>query len=235
MTREFRGNPELKPSDTKRLAVGAEVRTSRNVLGMEWYRLSRFGLVGLNSADWAMQNLDPCDDEKSNCIDRTGGDITIYDSFANIIETEIRGITTRFASGDFQTGWGDIRISGAWRHVLDAERRVAGNDDLYAISRNMARLRFRLTRGSLNAVWTTNYRAGFENRSGTGSFESWTGHDMVLDWKEPWGIRGLRVAAGVFNLTDAGLTVDTANPNSVDGPTTAGWGRTFFLTLNKRF
>ena len=235
VTREFRGNPDLKPPDTKRVAFGAEVRTSRNILGVEWYRLSRFGLVGLNSADWAMQNLDPCNDEKSSCIDRVGGDITIYDSFANIVETEIKGMTTRFASGDFQTGWGDIRISGAWRHVLDAERRIAGNDERYAISRNMARLRFRLTRGSLSAVWTTNYRAGFENRSGTGSFESWTGHDAVLNWKEPWGIRDLRVAVGVFNLTDAGLTVDTANPSSVDGPTAAGWGRTFFLTLNKRF
>ncbi len=171
----------------------------------------------------------------SNCIDRTGGDITIRDSYANIVETEIEGVTTRFASGDFGTGLGELRISGAWRHVIDAERRTAGNEIRYALSKNMARLRFRLRRGSLNAVWTTNYRAGFENRSGTGRFESWTGHDVVLDWKEPWGIKGLRAAVGAFNLTDAGLTVDTANPNIADGPSAAGWGRTFFLTLNMRF
>ena len=236
VTREVTGNPELKPSDTKRFAIGAEARTSRNVLGVEWYRLSRFGLVGVNNADWAMQNLEVCGiGVRSNCIDRTGGDITIYDSYANIVETEIEGVTTRFSSGDFRTGLGDLRISGAWRHVIDAERRIAGNDDPYVLSKNMARLRFQLRRGSLNAVWTTNYRAGFENRSGTGRFESWTGHDVVLDWKEPWGIKDMRIAVGVFNLTDAGLTVDTANPNIVDGPSTAGWGRTFFLTLNKRF
>ena len=58
---------------------------------------------------------------------------------------------------------------------------------------------------------------------------------MVLEWKEPLGLEGGRVAAGVFNLTDAGLTVDTANPSSVDGPTAAGWGRTVFLTLNMQF
>ncbi|MYF77400.1 MAG: TonB-dependent receptor, partial [Acidobacteria bacterium] len=62
-----------------------------------------------------------------------------------------------------------------------------------------------------------------------------TGHDLALDWNEPLGLEGARITAGVFNLTDAGLTVDTANPSSVDGPEAAGWGRTFFLTLNKSF
>ena len=236
VTREITGNPELEPSDTKRFAIGFEARALQNVLFAEWYRLSRFDLVGVNRADWAMRNLEICGDgEKSNCIERTGGDITIYDSYANIVETEIEGVTTRIRSRDFETGLGELRVSGAWRHVIDAERRIAGNEDRYALSKNMARLRFRLRRGNLNAVWTTNYRASFENRSGTGRFESWTGHDVVLDWKEPWGIEGLRAAVGVFNLTDAGLTVDTANPSIVDGPTAAGWGRTFFLTLNMRF
>ena len=58
---------------------------------------------------------------------------------------------------------------------------------------------------------------------------------MVLDWRDPMGLEDARVTAGVFNLTDAGLTVNTANPASVDGPTEAGWGRTFFLTLNLQF
>ena len=57
----------------------------------------------------------------------------------------------------------------------------------------------------------------------------------MLDWKEPLGIADMRVAAGVFNLTDAGLTINTADPDSVDGPSVAGWGRTFFLTVNMRF
>ena len=47
-------------------------------------------------------------------------------------------------------------------------------------------------------------------------------------------MKGGRVAGGVFNLTDAGLSVNTANPSSVDGPTEAGWGRTFFISLNMR-
>ena len=235
VTRYTLGNPELDPSDTKRFAIGAEFRESARYLSVEWYRLSRTGLVGQNTADWAMENFSECaDGDTVNCIERTGGDITIYDSYANILEDGISGITTRFGRG-FETAWGDARISGAWRHVTDTDLRIAGNREQYPISRNMARVRFAARRGNVHAIWTVNYRAGFNNLRGTGEFESWTGHDVALDWKKPLGMEGARVAIGVFNLTDASLTVDTSNPSSTDGPTAAGWGRTFFLAFNMRF
>ena len=181
-----------------------------------------------------MQNPPECGEgENSHCISRTGG-ITIYDAFANVEETEISGIETRYGAA-FPMDWGEIGMSGAWRHVISAERYIAGNKDRYAISRNMARGRFMARHGNLTGVWTVNYRAAFKNEQGTGTFGSWTGHDAVLDWKDPMGLQGARVAAGVFNLTNASLTVDTANPSSVDGPTAAGWDRTLFLTLNARF
>ena len=235
VTRVTTGNPDLDPSDTERVAVGAQARQGPLFLDVEWYRLSRSGLAGRNSADWAMQNLDECTGGgRTSCIDRTAGDITIHDRYANVVETEISGITTRYG-GTFGTDWGELGMSGAWRYVTDAELRIAGNEDRYVISKNMARVRFMARRGGLSATWTVNYREGFKNRSETGEFESWTGHDVVLDWNEPLGLEGGRVTAGVFNLTDAGLTVDTANPSSVDGPTAAGWGRTVFLTLNMKF
>ncbi len=235
VTRETTGNPQLEPSEIERFAIGTEFRRHPYFLDVEWYRLSRTGLPGLRDPNWAMQNLDECSDgQQSNCIARTGGDITIHDSFANIEDTEIRGITTRYRA-DLETDWGEIGLSGAWRHVTDAKRRIEGNDVRRAISRNMARIRFEARRGDLAATWTTNYRAGFRNQSDTGDFDDWTGHDLALDWNEPMGIEGARITAGVFNLTDSGLTIDTANPSSVDGPEAAGWGRTFFLTLNKSF
>ena len=235
VTRYTTGNPQLDPSETERFAVGAEVRKHPYFVSAEWYRQSHSDLVGQNTADWAMQNLPECPPGVfSNCISRTGGDITIHDSYANIVETEISGLTTRYAA-TFPTDWGEIGMSGAWRHVISADLYIAGNKERYVISRDMARIRFMARHGNLTAMWTTNYRAAFANQAGTGKFQSWTGHDAVLDWKDPLGLTGARLAAGVFNLTDAGLTVDTANPNSVDGPTAAGWGRTFFLTFNMRF
>ena len=233
VTRETEGNPELDPSDAERLAIGAEARKGPYFLSVEWYRLSRFGLPGRNSADWAMQNLDECmGDDRTNCIHRIGGDITIYDSYANVVDTDLSGITTRFGGG-FRTGWGVVGLRGAWRRVTSAEVRVAGESGRYAIPGNAVRVGVLARRGTLSAVWTANYRSGYE--TGTGNFDSWFGHDVVLDWTDPLGLEDARVTAGVFNITDAGLSVNTANPSSVDGPTEAGWGRTFFLTLNKRF
>ena len=235
VTRVTAGNPDLDPSGTDRLAIGAEIRKRQHFVGLELYRLSRSGLPGQNSADWAMRNLDECvGEDRTNCIERTGGDITIQDSYANVVENEISGVSARFGSG-YRTRWGVVGLRGAYRRIASAELRIGGEEDRFAIPRNFLRVGFLARRGSLSAVWATSYRSSFENRAGTGTFESWTGHDLVLDWTKPFGLEGGRITAGVFNVTDAGLSVNTANPQSVDGPTEAGWGRTYFLTLNMRF
>ena len=230
-----RGNPELDPSENERLAIGAEFRKWPYFLGVEWYRLARSGLPGQNSADWAMQNLNECTGgDRTNCIEHTAGEITIHDGYANVVENELSGVNTRVGAG-WRTGWGVVGARAVWRYVDSAEQRIAGEEDRVAIPRNVVRIGVLARRGSLSAIWTTGYRSGYENRTGTGSFDSWTGHDLVLDWAAPLGLEDARLTAGVFNITDAGLSVNTANPSSVDGPTEAGWGRTFFLSLNVRF
>ena len=234
VTRVTTKNPDLEPSDVERLSIGAEARRGPFFVDVEWYRHSLSGGTGRYTADWAMQNLEVCDEGNTiNCIDRAAG-ITIRDRFENIVDSDLSGINTRLGGG-FRTPWGVLGARGAWRRVTSAELRIAGEEENYAIPRNMVRLGVLARRGNLSAVWTTSYRSSFENVSGTGTFGSWTGHDVVLDWADPLGVKGGRVTGGVFNITDAGLSVNTANPSSVDGPTEAGWGRTFFLSLNMQF
>ena len=235
VTRVTVGNPELDPWDTERLAAGAEARKGPFFLNVEWYRLSRSGLPGQNSADWHMENLHECaEGERENCIERTAGDITIHAKYANVVETDLSGINTRLGGG-FRTGWGVVGLRAAWRHATSTERRIAGVEDRFPIPKNVARIGILARRGGLSATWTTYYRSSYKNRAGTGTFESWTGHDLVLDWAGPLGLKGARVSAGVFNLTDTSLAVDTSNPSAVDGPTEAGWGRTYFLSLRMQF
>ena len=90
-------------------------------------------------------------------------------------------------------------------------------------------------RGDLTAFWAVNYRSEIENRWGEGGFGSWTGHDVTLDWRKPLGFENARITTGVYNVTDAKLSTNTAHPAATDGPRAAGWGRTFFATLNMRF
>ena len=237
VTQELSGNLDLDPVKGERLAFGAEARQGPFFVGGEWYRQSTSDGVGLNTATWAILNLHECepDGAKVNCIEREGGgDITLHRGFENIAESQISGVNTRFGAG-FRTSWGVVGMRGAWRYVVDAERRYAGVESRYVIARNAFRVGFLVKRGNVSAIWTANYRSGFENQTETGEFESWTGHDVVVDWADPLGFEGARFSAGVFNLTDTPLTTDTANPNSTDGPTAAGWGRTFFLTFNMTF
>ncbi len=235
VTRVTAGNPRLDPSGSERLAIGAEARQGPLFLDVEWYQLEHTDVSGQNSAYWAMQNLNECvGNDRTDCIDRTGGDVTIHDSYANIVESRLSGVNTRLGMGR-RTGWGVVGLRAAWQHVTSADLRVAGEKDRLALPENVVRIGVLGRRDALTATWTTYYRSSYKNRSGTGTFKSWTGHDLVVDWVDPLGLDGARVTAGVFNITDAGLSVNTANPSSVDGPTEADWGRTFFLTLNFRF
>ena len=235
VTRRTTGNTELEPSGSERLSIGAEARRGPFYLVADWYRLTTRDLPGRRDATWAMLNHPECPpDGGGNCIERAAGDITIHDSFANIVETGISGVNTRFGART-ETGWGFVAMRGFWRYVTSSEEYIAGEKRPYPLPRNAVRIVTSAGRGGVSAFWAVNYRDEIENRQGDGRFGSWTGHDLTLDWKEPLGLEDTRLTAGVYNVTDAKLSTNTANPSATDGPRAAGWGRTFFVTLNMRF
>ena len=170
----------------------------------------------------------------SNCIERAAGDITIHDSFANIVSNEISGFNTRFGART-ETGWGFVAVRGFWRYVTDSEEHIAGEEQRLPLPRNAVRIVTSAGRGDLTVSWALNYRDEIENRLGDGQFSSWTGHDVTLDWKKPLRLENMRLTAGVYNVTDTKLSTNTAHPSAADGPRAAGWGRTFFATLNMHF
>ena len=235
VTRETSGNPSLDPSGSERLSIGAGVRKGPMYVIADWYKLTTSDLPGLHDATWAMLNQPECPPGGgSDCIEREAGDITIHASFANIVETEVSGVNTRFGHR-LETSWGFLATRGLWRYVTDSEERIAGEERPYPLPRNAVRIVNSVGRGDLTAFWAVNYRSEIENQSDDGQFNSWTGHDVTLDWKRPLGIENTRVTAGVYNVTDEKLSTNTANPSVTDGPRAAGWGRTFFVTLNMQF
>lgn len=123
-------------------------------------------------------------------------------------------------------------MHGFWRHVTNSEEHIADEERPYPLPRNAVRIVTSAGRGALTAFWAVNYRDEIESGKGEGRFGSWTGHDVTLDWREPLGLESTRVTAGMYNVTDTKLS---ANPSVTDGPRAAGWGRTFFVTLNMRF
>ncbi len=235
VTRLTSSNSALNPSRSQRHSIGAETRQGPFYLLADWYRLKTSDLPGRPGATWAMLNHPECPPGGgSNCIERTAGEITIHNSFENIVETEITGVNTRFGARE-ETGWGFVAVRGFWRYVTSSEERIAGDEQPYPLPRNAVRIEASVGRGDLTAFWAVNYRDEIENRWDDGRFKSWIGHDVTLDWRKPLGLENARITAGVYNLTDAKLSTNTANPSFTDGPRAAGWGRTFFATLNMRF
>ncbi len=234
VTRRTSGEPELKPSGSERRSIGAGARRGPFYLIADWYWLTTSDLPGRHDATWAMLNYPECPQGGSRCIERAAGEITIHESFANIVETDVSGVNTRFG-GRVETGWGFVAMRGFWRYVTSSEEDIAGEKRPYPLPRNAVRIVPSVGRGNLTAFWALNYRDEIESRWGDGRFNSWIGHDLTLDWKEPLGLENMRLTAGVYNVTDAKLSTNTANPSVTDGPRAAGWGRTFFATINMQF
>ena len=234
VTRETKANPDLEPSGSERLSFGAGVRKGPMYVITDWYKLKTSDLPGRRDATWAMLNYPECPEGGSDCIERAAGAVTIHDTIANVVEIEVSGVNTRFGHRA-ETSWGFLATRGLWRYVTDSEERIAGEGRPYPLPRNAIRIVNSVGRGDLTAFWAMNYRGEIKNQSGDGQFNSWTGHDVTLDWKRPLGIESARVTAGVYNVTDEKLSTNTAIPSATDGPRAAGWGRTFFVTLNMQF
>ena len=232
--RSTSGNPELDPSGSERSSIGFEARRGPFYFIADWYRLTTSDLPGRHGPTWAMLNYPECPpDGGSSCIERTAGQITIHDNFANIVKTDVSGVNTRFGNRK-ETDWGFIAMRGFWRYVANSEQQTPGGKQSYPLPRNAVRIVSSVGRGNFTAFWALNYRDEIQSING-GRFNSWIGHDLTFDWKEPLGHQDTRLTAGVYNVTDAKLSKNTANPSSTDGPRAAGWGRTFFVTLNMRF
>ena len=233
--RNTEGNADLDPSTAERLAVEAAFAKAPYRLSVEWFRESIADAPGNQTADWSLRNLPECaGGMASDCVDWSESDPVIHDRFANVVDTKTEGIMARFGAG-FETSWGGYGAYGTWRREMNTDKTVDGVPERVVRPKDMMRARFSTRRGDVRAIWTASYRSGFTNKLGTGRFSPWTGHDLRVDWTNPVGLERVRITGGIFNLTDAGYTVDTANPASTDGPTVAGWGRTYFLSLSTEF
>ncbi|MDE0415536.1 MAG: TonB-dependent receptor [bacterium] len=232
--RNTEGNADLDPATAERLAVEAAFKKAPYRFSVELFRESLSEAPGNQTADWALRNLPECaEGVMSGCV-RWAGAAVIHDRFANVVNAKTEGIMARFGAS-FETSWGGYGAYGTWRRETDTELTVDGVPTRVVRPKDMMRARLSAWRGDARVVWTVSHRSGFTNQQGTGRFSSWTGHDLRVDWTNPVGLDGVRITGGIFNLTDEGYTVDTANPASVDGPTAAGWGRTFFLALGAEF
>ena len=223
--RNTEGNSDLDPSTVDRLAVEAAFEKAPYRLSVEWFRESHAGAPGNQSADSALRSLPECaSGMTANCIRwEDNPDPVIHDRFANVVDAKTEGIMARFGA-TFETSWGGFGAYGTWRRETDVDRTVDGVPTRVVRPKDMMRARLSAWRGGVRAIWTVSHRSGFKNEEGTGSFDPWTGHDLRVDWTNPVGLDGVRITGGIFNLTDAGYSIEHRGPVERGRPHRSGMG-----------
>ena len=137
--------------------------------------------------------------------------IVVRSSYGNTGREVISGLDVSLA-GAWETDWADVGLKLHWLHRADYEAWHAGTRLPGHRPRNSAHGTLRAGRGDITASWSVHARSGYANSRGTGRFGSWIGHDLGVDVRNPFGLSGASLAAGVINVGNEGPSVDSANP-----------------------
>ena len=238
VTHEVAANPGLDPEESSTSSIGAVVDFGRMSLSADWFRmeLSRMPLAFPGSAQDIL-NLEAAGALPNGVgVTRNQADVPIVvrSSYGNTGREVISGLDVSLA-GAWETDWADVGLKLHWLHRADYKAWHAGTRLPGHRPRNSAHGTLRAEWGDITASWSVHARSGYANSRGTGRFGSWIGHDVSVDVRNPFGLSGASLAAGVINVGNEGPSIDSANPNAIAIDLDSLRGRTFFLTLKARF
>ena len=66
-------------------------------------------------------------------------------------------------------------------------------------------------------------------------FAAWVGHDLLVHWRDAFGLKGVTLGGGVLNVAERGPSVDSADPEIADTRLDSIRGRTFFFSVGAGF
>ena len=233
------GNPNLVPAKASSVGVGATVRIASMFLTADWYRQKVWNQASRPSSQHLV-NLENRGQElpEGAYIARVGGSETgaiekIVRPLMNHRDNDSRteGLALR-AGGTFETAWALLDLDVYYLRTLDSQSRVQGAKQPGDYPRHRAHAVLRASRGDWTASWNAHTVSSYDNPTRTGRWNSWTGHDLALQWQGAYGLQGLRVTAGALNIDDRKPALNPANPNNPALSYDSVRGRTYFLTAS---
>ena len=233
------GNPNLEPNEARQVGVGATFRFGAMFLAADWYRQEIWNSPSRPSAQSLvdLENRGESLPEGAEVV-RVGGARTgkieklvtpLFNREDNDFSSE--GVALR-AGADWETEWGALDFDVNVLRTYDIESRVAGVKQPGDFPRYRAHAALRASRGDVTLSWNFHALSGFWNATRTGRWDSWTGHDLALQWRGAFGLKGLKVTGGVLNVGDREPSLNPANPNNPALSYDAVRGRTFFLNAS---
>ena len=223
-----RGNPDLKPSKTERIGIGATAASGAFSVSADWFTARTTDRAGTVSAQTVVERAAAGNPVPGTSVQRLGQQIQRIDNLTRQDgESETRGVALHAGAG-WETGWADLALDVYATHTLHHENRVLDVEQPGDYPRNRAHAVLRARRGDLTLSWNGYARSGQKNVTESDRFNSWYGHDLALQWRDVLGI-GLELTGGVLNVADRGPAIDPSLEQEPILTLDAARGRTFFL------
>ena len=228
------GNPDLEPSETERISVGATASFDPFTFSADWFTSETTDLADTLNAQTVVDRAAAGNPVPGTSVVRRGQQIERIDNpTVQAGESETRGVALH-AGADWETGWADLTLDVYATRTLHYEYRVLDVEQPGDYPRDRAHAVLRASRGALTASWNVYARSGQNNVTESARYKGWYGHDFALQWRDALGI-GLDLTGGVLNIADRGPSID---PSLDQGPILsldAARGRTFFLNATMRW
>ena len=229
------GNPDLDLDETESYTLGAMAIFGPFALSADWFqieisdipqRLSTQSIIDLEVAG----ELPP-----GVVVMREGDVITqIRSPWVNSGELDVEGVNIR-VHADWNTTWANLGFTTHWVHLSRDKNRV--NNEVQPGDRphNRVHASLRMSRGRVTANWTVHAISGYSNVDKTDKYDSWMGHDLVMQWRDAFGLSAMEIQGGVLNIGNHGPSKDPKSPSSVATTLDSSLGRTFFLNARYSF
>ena len=233
------GNPNLVPAKASSVGIGATLRFASMFLTADWYRQKVWNQASRPSPQFLvnLENRGQALPEGAQ-VSRVGGSETgtiekIVRPLMNDRDNDSRteGLALR-AGAAWETAWALLDLDINYLRTIDSQSRVQGVKQPGDYPRHRAHAVLRASRGDLTASWNVHTVSSYYNSTGTGRWDSWTGHDLALQWQGAYGLQGLRLSAGALNVGDRKPALNPANPDNPALSYDSVRGRTYFLNAS---
>ncbi len=231
-----RGNPDLEPDRRENYTIGARASYGRFFLSTDWYRILIDGTPGQLS-DQKIVDIEATGESlpPGSEVIREADVITrIVNPVVNTAGFEVSGFDVR-AGSQWTMGTFDTSLDLRWLHLADVEATVGGIVQPVGVPRNRMHATLSVGWNDWMADWNARAVSDFDNLASGGRYKNWIGHDFGLTWRDPFELEGAMLRGGVFNVTDEGPSIDTSDPSIAFERRDAAKGRTFYLSLTKRW
>ena len=224
------GNTSLVPEESESFNIGGVVQLGNFAASMDYYTVEITSGVTSLSLDQVNQREGDGTLPDGVIVRRgasaagiPGAIIDITNPLTNGASLETSGLDIGLNYG-FDTGAGDVDLNLTWVHIFDYDQQttpdspvdqlIGTEDGSDAFPENRVNTSFRYTASEgLTLTWNMTYIDSFRNVSDTDSYDSWLGHDVTVNWLDPFGLEGFELTGGVLNLTEEGPSIDP-NPSA---------------------